>query len=93
MKHSGGSPPHAEGAAAPTITSADAVTRTLTRHAQAVLRSLRFADDAAARGDYRDALGWVDTVEHIGDTLPAEYEAKRRTWLRAAAQVRANDRH
>ncbi len=51
------------------------------RHAQAVARSLRWADEAADRGDHVNALGWVETVLAIGDLLPEEYERKRAEWL------------
>ncbi len=51
------------------------------RHAHAVARSLRWADEAAERGDHANALGWVETVLAIGDRLPEEYERKRAEWL------------
>ena len=59
------------------------------RHLAAVARSLGWARESAARGDYADALGWVRVVEAIGDPIPHEYEAKRQVWLRALAANRA----
>jgi hypothetical protein len=56
----------------------------VSKHAAAVASTLRFAVDAAAGGDYADALAWLATVEAIGDVLPQEYEARRATWRLAA---------
>src|SRR5271165_5459940 len=42
------------------------------RHEAAVANTLRWADDAAARGDHADAVSWVETVLAIGDELPEE---------------------
>jgi hypothetical protein len=53
------------------------------RHAAILARTLRWADDAAARHDYAQAVHWVETVRGLGHDLPAEYEAKRDMWLRA----------
>lgn len=44
-------------------------------------RCLRYADEAAAREDYGDALAWLATVAY--DALPATYRNRRREWLRA----------
>jgi hypothetical protein len=52
-------------------------------HAAIIARTLRWADEAAARQDYGEALRWTETVRGLADTLPADYEAKRRRWLRA----------
>jgi hypothetical protein len=52
-----------------------------TKHRTAVERTLQWADEAAARGDHGDALAWLDTVEAIGDALPAQYRVKRGEWL------------
>jgi hypothetical protein len=54
------------------------------KHAVAVAKTLRYAVDAAAGGDYPDALAWLATVEAIGDVLPQEYETKRTVWQLAA---------
>jgi hypothetical protein len=58
------------------------------RHLAAVARSLGWALEAAARGDYADALGWVGVVEAIGDPIPHEYEVNRQAWLGALAANR-----
>jgi alkylated DNA nucleotide flippase Atl1 len=55
------------------------------RHLAAVARSLGWALESAARGDYADALGWVRVVEAIGDPIPPEYQVKRQAWLSALA--------
>ena len=67
----------------------EALDRARDRHLAAVARSLGWARESAARGDYADALGWVRVVEAIGDAIPHEYEAKRQAWLSALAANRA----
>ena len=67
----------------------EAVVSAYDRHLAAVARSLGWARESAARGDYADALGWVRVVEAIGDAIPHEYETKRQTWLSALAANRA----
>jgi hypothetical protein len=57
------------------------------RHLAAVARSFGWADESAARGDYADALGWVDVIAAMRDPIPLEYQIKRRAWLRAAQHV------
>lgn len=52
-------------------------------HVAAVARSLQWADEAAGRTDYADALAWIQTVEVVDGELPEEYKTKRDTWLRA----------
>lgn len=61
-------------------------------HAAAIARSLRWADEAAAREDWTDALGWVDAVEACGDELPSEFRAKRDRWLLALNEMRESSR-
>lgn len=61
------------------------------RHLAAVARSLGWAEQAAARGDYADALSWIAVVEAIGDLIPIEYETKRQAWLIALARNRASN--
>lgn len=56
------------------------------RHQAAVARSLGWAQESAARGDYADALAWVEVVEAIGDSVPHEYEVNRWAWLAAAGR-------
>jgi hypothetical protein len=52
------------------------------RHLAAVVaRTFGSAEEAAARGDYADALSWVQVVQAIGDLIPIEYQTKRRGWL------------
>jgi hypothetical protein len=58
------------------------------KHAAAVAKTLQYAVDAAAGGDYPDALAWLATVEAIGDVLPDEYETKRAAWILAAQTSR-----
>ena len=60
------------------------------RHLAAVARSLGWAQQAAARGDYAEALSWVGVVEAIGDRIPTEYQTKRQAWLGALAENRAS---
>lgn len=55
------------------------------RHELAVANTLSLADEAAARGDYAEALAWLDTLDAIGDRLPEMYAAKRPVWSRARA--------
>jgi hypothetical protein len=57
---------------------------------------LGWAEQAAARGDFADALSWVGVVEAIGDLIPIEYQTKRKAWLTALAENRAqacDDKH
>jgi hypothetical protein len=67
----------------------EALDRDRDRHLAAVARSLGWARESAARGDYADALGWVRVVEAIGDAIPDEYEAERQAWLSVLAANRA----
>ena len=55
------------------------------KHAEIIARTLRWADESAARRDYVEALRWVETVRSLGEPLPRHYEAKRRAWLRMAS--------
>ncbi len=55
------------------------------QHAEIIERTLRWADEAAARRDYVEALRWVETVRGLGEALPGQYEAKRRVWRRLAS--------
>ena len=34
-------------------------------------------------GDYVDALGWLDLLEHMRYQLPTDYDTKRQAWLAA----------
>jgi hypothetical protein len=51
-----------------------------TRHEWAVARTLEWADDAAARGDHANALGWLGVLDTMGDQLSSEYRRKRENW-------------
>jgi hypothetical protein len=53
------------------------------RHAAIIARTLRWADEAAARDDYAEALRWVETIDRLGEALPEAYETKRRAWRNA----------
>jgi hypothetical protein len=55
------------------------------RHDRAVENTLEQADEAAASGDYQDALSWLGLIETIGDELPHSYIAKRQAWRAAIA--------
>ena len=59
------------------------------KHLAAVASSLQWADEAAAREDYADALGWLQAVEATGDDLPEAYQTKRHAWLIAISANRA----
>jgi hypothetical protein len=50
------------------------------RHLLAVTQSFRFAEEAAAIGDFREALEWLQVVESIDDGLPPEWEQRRLAW-------------
>ncbi len=50
------------------------------KHEHAVARTLEFAEEAAGRGDFTDALGWLATLEAIGRRLPHEYLTKQQEW-------------
>jgi len=53
------------------------------QHAAIIGRTLRWADDAAARCDYVQAVRWLDTVRALGQDLPDEYKRKHENWLDA----------
>ncbi len=46
-------------------------------------RTLDWADEAASRHDYVEAVRWVKTVRRLGPELPDGYETKYETWLSA----------
>ncbi|MGZ6587473.1 MAG: hypothetical protein ACXVHX_24605 [Solirubrobacteraceae bacterium] len=46
----------------------------------AVLRALGLADAAAKRGEYAEALAWLETLEATGYELEPKYEYKRARW-------------
>jgi len=53
------------------------------KHERAVAQTLDWADQAAGRGKYADALAWLKMVEAIGDRLSDAYEEKQRHWRAA----------
>jgi hypothetical protein len=59
------------------------------RHLAAVARSLRWAQESAERGDYPDALAWVQVVEATGSQLPPGFQDKRQAWLDAIGGQRS----
>jgi hypothetical protein len=46
---------------------------------------LEWADEAASRADFVDALTWLRSLENSGHQLPDGYAAKRQRWRRATA--------
>ncbi len=59
------------------------------RHRVAVASTLGWAQEAADRGDYADALEWLRTVVAIGEQLPPGYETQRQAWRSALVESRA----
>lgn len=55
-------------------------------HAAAVARTLTWAEESAARGDYEDALAWLGVLDVIGERLPHAYAEKRGAWRRALTE-------
>jgi hypothetical protein len=58
----------------------------LADHRAAVGNTLTWAEKAAVRGAYVNALAWLNVLDAIRETLPAEYEIKRLEWRRALAE-------
>lgn len=71
--------------AGPSIRAApgDPISALQARHEQTVARTLERADEAAERGQHATPLGWLQTLEAIGDELSSEYQSKREIWRRA----------
>jgi hypothetical protein len=59
------------------------------RHLAAVARSLGWAQEAAERGDYADALGWIRAVEATGAQLSPANHVQRLEWSSALANLPA----
>jgi hypothetical protein len=55
---------------------------------RAVARTLEFAEEAASRGDFSEALAWLETLDAVARHLPDEYASKRLEWRLAAAETR-----
>lgn len=53
------------------------------RHERAVANTLSWSDQAAAKGEYAEALAWLRTLDAIGARLPEAYAAKRFLWSQA----------
>ncbi len=53
------------------------------QHAAIIAKTLAWADEAAARDDYVEAVRWVETVRAPGNELPGEYKAKHVKWRSA----------
>ncbi len=60
------------------------------KHAAIIARTLRWADEAAGRHDYAEALRWIETVQGLGEALPSDYEAKRQGWVDALDRTRTS---
>ena len=59
------------------------------RHKLAVARTVSWAEQEAANGDFTAALSWLAAIEAVDGELPAGVPAKRRRWEAAAARARA----
>ncbi len=59
------------------------------RHRAAVANTLSWADNAAAQGDYAEALAWLEALDAMGEPLGAEYRSKRAAWQEALTRGRA----
>ena len=59
------------------------------QHLAAVTNSLAWAQESADRGDYADAVGWLQAVEATGHQLSPAHQTKQRAWQAAIAQGRA----
>jgi hypothetical protein len=55
----------------------------LSKHEAAVMRTLAWADEAAAAQDYAGALAWLEVIEAIGCLLPEEHLRNRAVWALA----------
>jgi hypothetical protein len=47
-----------------------------------VAQTLGVAQEAAARGDFEDALQWLRVVEVVDGVLPVEWQRTRAVWRR-----------
>ncbi len=54
-----------------------------TKHEAAVMRTLAWADEAAANHDYAGALEWLAVIEAIGCPISEEHLGKQATWALA----------
>lgn len=58
----------------------------LAAHRVAVANTLSWAEESAARGDFVNALAWLNVLDAIRETLPETYENKRLAWRRALVE-------
>jgi hypothetical protein len=78
--------------AGPLVSAAPEVhVRARDRRLVSVARTFGCGEEAAARGDYADALLWVGAVEAIGDVIPIAYQPKRQALQTALAAKRARN--
>jgi len=54
----------------------DTISNPRLRHEQAVAHTLDWADQAAADGDYANALAWLQALEAIGHPVSGDYPAE-----------------
>jgi hypothetical protein len=70
-------------------TTTEAPAARLDRHLAAIARSLGWAQESAERGDYADALGWMQAVEATGEELSYTQRAKCLEWSKALGELPA----
>jgi hypothetical protein len=58
----------------------------LEAHRAAVANTLTWAEESASRGDYVDALAWLNVLDAIREPLSPDYESKRLDWRRALVE-------
>ncbi len=81
--------PRPSGGSARRRTSRRATADPVARHRAAVENTLRWADQAAGRGDFRAALAWLAWLDLIGEELPDGYGTKRAAWRSAQGREAA----
>jgi hypothetical protein len=60
------------------------------RREGAVEQTLSWAQEAAERGAFDEALDWLDVVDQVDKALPAEWEDVRLTWRQLAGDTDAS---
>jgi hypothetical protein len=58
------------------------------RHESAVAQTLRWAQEAAARGRADEALEWAQLIELMDGGLPPDWEPARQCWRELAFEQR-----
>jgi hypothetical protein len=66
----------------PVVRSGSCAVELRQEHARA--RTLEFAEEAASRGDFADALAWLEAIDR---RLPAEYVTKQQEWRLLAPAI------